>query len=84
MPHGTTLSTAPTRGQIVLQPRVTVDELAYAIRKHPETIRRYYRQGTIPGANIGGTITFAAADVADFLVGNGILNVVLADPATGR
>ena len=31
-----------TSGRIALRPRVTVNELAVAVRIHPETVRRYY------------------------------------------
>jgi excisionase family DNA binding protein len=66
-------------GRIVLKPRVTVTELAEALRCHPETVRRHWRVGNIPGSKLGGGLTFAAADVADFLAVNGITNVILVD-----
>lgn len=70
-----------TSGRIALRPRVTVNELAVAVRIHPETVRRYYREGRISGARVGQTITFSAEDVAAFLSDLGITNVVLLDSA---
>ena len=66
-----------TAGRITLRPRVTIEELATALRCHPETVRRYYRAGDIEGARLGGSITFAAEDVAAFLVRNGITNIAM-------
>lgn len=70
-------STTDSRGRIALRPRVTVNELAVALRCNPETVRRYWREGRIPGARVGNAVTFAAEDVEKFLNDNGIDNVVM-------
>ena len=50
-------------------PWLTTDEAAHYLQVHPETIRRWAREGTIPAAKLGnrGGFRFRREDLDRFL-----------------
>lgn len=64
---------------------LTAEQLADKLPLHPETIRRWAREGRIPHRRLGGRrVVFIESEVNDWLVSSGILTESVMPPNLER
>lgn len=71
-------------GMHVLNPSLTVEEIARVSLSHKETVLRAVRTGDLPAGRVGKNYVISARDAQTWLAARGIHNVVCATQEIGK